>query len=429
MSGPGWLQGAMTLGGGSAGASLVAGYVAGYELLWVQPVAMACGVVMLSAIAYQVLSTGERPFDAIRLHIHPSVAWAWALASWISSIVWCFPQFSLAESSVEDIVKVFNPAASYPPLIVSSILLVLGATVAWKYGRGGHVMRLYEMGIKFLVAGIIVCFMLVVLVLVAKGKVGFRDIAGGYSFHYPSDPKAMNVLMAAFATAVGINMTFLFPYTLIARQWGKEHVRLARFDLGFSMLIPYVLATTFIIIASAYAFKVQGTVLEGNPRATDLAEALEPVAGKLVSHIVFDLGILGMTLSTICLLMLVSGFVGIEIFRLKAGGLGHRLAMLSPAVGFLGPVLWDKLKFYMVVPTSVACLFLLPVAYISIFILHNRERFMKEHMPRGIRRWAWNTAMLASIVVVTYTVGVKIYGTLAKAPPPAAQPVSQPPAG
>jgi hypothetical protein len=107
--------------------------------------------------------------------------------------------------------------------------------------------------------------------------------------------------------------------------------------------------------------------------------------------------------------MLVSGFVGIEIFRLKAGGMGHRLAMLSPAVGFLGPIVWSKWGFYMAVPTSVACFFLLPVAYISIFILHNRKRFMKEHMPRGVWRWVWNTTMAASIVIVTYTAAVQIY--------------------
>ena len=38
--GPGYLQSAMTLGGGTASASLFAGAVFGYQLLWVAPVAM-----------------------------------------------------------------------------------------------------------------------------------------------------------------------------------------------------------------------------------------------------------------------------------------------------------------------------------------------------------------------------------------------------
>ncbi|MEP5569380.1 MAG: hypothetical protein ABJN62_16180, partial [Halioglobus sp.] len=58
LSGPGWLQGAMTLGGGSAITSLTIGAVYGYELLWVQPLAMLIGCIMLFALSHQTLSTG-----------------------------------------------------------------------------------------------------------------------------------------------------------------------------------------------------------------------------------------------------------------------------------------------------------------------------------------------------------------------------------
>ena len=49
--------------------------VYGYELLWVQPVAMLIGCVMLFALSHQTLSTGEKPFAAMRDHVHPSLAW------------------------------------------------------------------------------------------------------------------------------------------------------------------------------------------------------------------------------------------------------------------------------------------------------------------------------------------------------------------
>ena len=49
-TGPGLLQSAMTLGAGSATASVVAGASFGYKLLWVQPVAMFLGVMMLAAL-------------------------------------------------------------------------------------------------------------------------------------------------------------------------------------------------------------------------------------------------------------------------------------------------------------------------------------------------------------------------------------------
>ena len=74
--GPGWLQGAMTLGGGSAITSLSIGAMFGYEYLWVQPVAMIIGCIMLFALAHQTLSTGERPLPPCEM-FSPSVAWLW----------------------------------------------------------------------------------------------------------------------------------------------------------------------------------------------------------------------------------------------------------------------------------------------------------------------------------------------------------------
>lgn len=49
-SGPGWLQAAITLGGGSLASSLFLGVILQYHLMWLQPMAMVLGVIMLSAI-------------------------------------------------------------------------------------------------------------------------------------------------------------------------------------------------------------------------------------------------------------------------------------------------------------------------------------------------------------------------------------------
>ncbi|HUG19191.1 MAG TPA: hypothetical protein VMM56_09455, partial [Planctomycetaceae bacterium] len=71
LSGPGWLQSAITLGGGSLSGSLYLGILAGFSLMWLQPLAMILGVIMLSAIGYVALSTKEPPFLAVRRHINP----------------------------------------------------------------------------------------------------------------------------------------------------------------------------------------------------------------------------------------------------------------------------------------------------------------------------------------------------------------------
>ena len=44
LSGPGWFQGAITLGSGSLGGSLFLGIIGGTELLWLQPMMMIFGI-------------------------------------------------------------------------------------------------------------------------------------------------------------------------------------------------------------------------------------------------------------------------------------------------------------------------------------------------------------------------------------------------
>ena len=101
LSGPGWLQGAITLGGGSLAGSLYIGVIGGYELLWLQPLMMIFGVLMLSVIGYVTLSTGEKPFHAINKHINPVLGWGWLIAAMLANLVWAMPQFSLGTAAIQ----------------------------------------------------------------------------------------------------------------------------------------------------------------------------------------------------------------------------------------------------------------------------------------------------------------------------------------
>ena len=101
LSGPGWLQSAITLGGGSLAGALCLGSLGGVKLLWLQLLAIIMGVVMLSAISYVTLSTGQRPFKAINTHINPALGWGWLIATSLANMIWCMPQFSLCFGALE----------------------------------------------------------------------------------------------------------------------------------------------------------------------------------------------------------------------------------------------------------------------------------------------------------------------------------------
>jgi len=256
-TGPAWLQSALTLGGGSAWASLTIGAFFQYELLWVQPVAMILGIVVLAAISHQALSTGVRPFGAMKRHVAPSVAWAWAIASLAATVIWHFPQYALAAGMTESMI---GAATGWAPtggaqtallVAVGAVVLIVSTAITWNYPRGRRGIRMYERALKAMVWLIILAFAVVIVRSTMAGRVEWGKVARGFlPLRVPTDPKGIETLMAALGAAIGVNMTFLFPYTLLARGWGREHRGLSRFGLVTGMLVPFTIATSLMIIAA-----------------------------------------------------------------------------------------------------------------------------------------------------------------------------------
>ncbi|HUT07644.1 MAG TPA: divalent metal cation transporter, partial [Candidatus Latescibacteria bacterium] len=245
LSGPGWVQSALTLGAGSAGTSIFAGAVFGYKLLWVQPVAMFLGVVVFSAIGHQLVVTQARPYDVFRKKLHPALALSWGAVVLVASIIWQFPQYALAVNVTRDILSVAGLAV--PKALIAFILLISGTALCWSYGHGSRRgVRLFERALKYLVLAMSFFFLLVVV----KTGVDFKALLDGlFGFYIPRDREGLTIVLGALGAAVGVNMTFLYPYTLLARGWGKEHRGLKNFDLAVSMFLPFVLTTSLVVIA------------------------------------------------------------------------------------------------------------------------------------------------------------------------------------
>ncbi len=280
LSGPGWLQSAITLGGGSLGSSLFLGVMAGFGMMWLQPVAMLMGVIMLSAIAYVTLATGERPFDAIRKHVNPALAWAWAIATLMANMVWAMPQFSLATGALEQNLLPGMVDGDGAKWAVGIGLLVICTAIIWSYDKGGKGVAVFELILKIIVGLIVLSFVGVVVALSMQGAISWGAIFSGlvpdfsllskpadtyspyldvlgqskgyWTDHIVSTQK--NIMIAAVATAVGINMTFLLPYSMLKKGWNAKFRGLAIFDLSTGLFIPYVVATGCVVIAAAAQF-------------------------------------------------------------------------------------------------------------------------------------------------------------------------------
>jgi hypothetical protein len=397
-------------------ASLFAGRFLQYGLLWVQPVAMILGVIMLAAISYQTLSTGERPFAVIRKIFHPVIAWVWALGALLVCIIWHFPQYALAAGMVEDMVSAVRgkPLVGFAQIsllvVVGLVVLVISTWITWNYGKGHKGIRLYERILKCMVGMIIISFAVVVIRRAWDGGIEWDKVGKGFlPLEIPTDKKGVSIVMAAFAAVVGINSTFLFPYTLLARGWGKEHKGLSRFDLISGMVIPFCLITSLIIIAAGCTIYDPSVIDPSFMTPMQAAEVFQAAGlGVFFSRIVFGIGIIGMALTTLTVHMLLSGFAACELLGVEPGGWKYKLASLLPAPGVSGVILWKYMGPWIAIPTSAVCGILLPFAYVLFIILHNNKEYLGTAKPVGMKRLLWNLgmglALATSIASVCYFV-------------------------
>ncbi len=281
LSGPGWLQSAITLGGGSLGSALYLGVLGGSQLLWVQVVAVLIGVVMLSAIAYVTLSTRIRPYHAINQYVNPVLGIGWILATILANMIWIMPQYSLCFDALHNNIWPQQIDDSQKTQLLVSVILGVVALIAVVMSfRPGWMSRIFDLCLKIVVGLIVACFVWAIVFLTRQGELNWSEIWTGFipkleNWNQPAPDIAnlignlpeqwqqfwsdrivgsqQKVIISAAATAVGINMTFLLPYSMIARGWDKPFRGLARFDLITAMAIPFMLVTSCIVLASAHS--------------------------------------------------------------------------------------------------------------------------------------------------------------------------------
>jgi len=406
--GPGYLQSALTLGGGSASASLFAGAAFGYQLLWVAPTGMLIGMIMMMAIAHQTLSTGQRPFEAMRIHAGGFFAYGWAIGAMLASIIWHFAQYALASTLVEEIAS--QGGMSISRGLGGGLILVWALISSQMFASGSKGMAWFDRLLKVLVWTIVACFAYTVLQTgIDWGALG----SGLIPFRVPEDTQSgvsgLSTVVAGLGAAVVINMIFLYPYSLLARGWGREHRGLARFDLFAGMFLPYTLATGLMVIATANTLHASGEFTGTKLQPIEAARVLGASLGDGWGTGIFLFGLLGMVMTTITMHMVSAAFAISEMCGLKFGSRGYRLALLAPAPGFLGAFFWTDIAFYVAVPTSIATAVLLPIAYFGFIKLQGSRAYLGDDLPTGSRgRTILGAMVFGTVVVVVFLAWVLI---------------------
>ena len=412
-TGPGLLQSAMTLGAGSATASVVAGASFGYKLLWVQPVAMFLGVMMLAALSNIVLTRGERPYRSFGQQISKLLVFLWALGTIMASIIWHFPQYGLAAGAGRDLGAMaglelafadgsFTFAGYVVSFAIGILILCINTIVVWSYGSSARGIRMYEWFLRIVIGLIVLMFAIVVvgsLDRIEWGELG-KGFIGWYGIPGWQNPENVTLVLGMLGAAVGINMTFLYPYSLLAKGWGSNHKTLARWDLGMSMFLPFTLVTSLVIIGMTVTGVYTGEdMVQQAITPLTAAQSLHGILGEHLGRMIFNLGLIAMTCTAISTHMVVCGFTLCEMFGLEYSKNRFRLFAMAPAIGLFGVV--ARLPFWFPVAASAICFAMLPVAYLIFIVLNNKRSYIGDAVGGGAKRLVFNCLLLLALLVAT----------------------------
>src|SRR5688572_11343087 len=286
--GPGWLQSGLKLGGGSMTSSLYLGVLSGLSLLWLHPIALLLGIIMLWALGYVVMSTGLRPFRAITDHVNPVLGYGWIFGALISSIVWDLPQYAMAYGAISQnlLPGAFGENGWLGEFggrfAVSASVLAVCTMITWTYDSRGIGVRFFDIVLQALVWVKTLCFLGVVIKLSLADRIDWAGMFKGLvdldfslinrparSFDALLAPLSAeareywtsllvrdqrDVIVASAATAAGVNGTFLFGYSVLRRKWNREFLLFSRLDLIAGMLVPVTITASCVVIAGAHQF-------------------------------------------------------------------------------------------------------------------------------------------------------------------------------
>ena len=490
----------MTIGAGSAAASVIAGASFGYKLLWVQPVAMFLGIMMFMALSNVVLTVRERPYWSFmgeaRKIWGPLIIliFLWGFGSVTASVIWHFPQYGLAAGAVRSIVQQFAPTkqpvedeslikgewkmvdgrkveiqnnwkivqderveerewfgfgkvalddegnpkmmTKYTPFgyrlsfAAGLVILFINLLVVFNYGRGGVGIKIYEWFMRGIIALVFLTFLLVVAMNVHKIEwlEMLKGFIGWYGIPTHEDPKefekTLTLVLGMVGASVGINMTFMYPYTQLKKGWGPEHKTLAKWDLGLTMFLPFVVITSLVMIGMTVSGVYTGNdVVDMAISPLRAATALEGgFISQQVATMIFCAGLIGMACGAIAAHMTCCGFVLNEMLGWEPTTWRFRLFAMTPAIGIFGVVF--HLPFWFPVAASAIAFTMLPIAYSIFLILNNRRSYIGDAVGKGLKRTVFNAllvlALLMAVIGASAQIKMRVIDVIFPPTPPAA---------
>jgi Mn2+/Fe2+ NRAMP family transporter len=392
LSGPGFMDSALTLGAGTLTAAMLSGAAFGYRTMWLLWVSMGLGLFMMAAMARFTCRGGFRVIR-VQNRFH-----GWVVGSLLTALVgtvavaviFNYGQYSLGTHLIESLTPMLG--FSFTRQWNWIVFMAVTSGLILSYGRRGRRgIAAVECFMKASIGVMLLCFgACLVLVGVDWGAL-FRGVFVPW---LPRGVEGLDLFIASSAAAIGVMDWIFFHYAGLARGWGRRHERQARFDIVVGLFIPFVVINYLVMAVFAGTLHKQGLSPETAP---ELAQALMPLLGPTWSQILFYLGFLAVPITTTVGMSLACAMAVHEAFGWEVDVRSWRwkAAALLPQIGFLA--VWYPRPVWLVIAIGAFLSLTNNVVGWSMYLLLNDRRVLGKDRSRS---YLWNLGIMLQITLL-----------------------------
>lgn len=391
--GPGIFAIGYTIGTGSVTSMIVSGSTYGMELLWVLLLSCVFSGILMFTYGNYALISGETALFGIKKHLKGGKLLAILIIAGITFGQWNSLMGILGISS--NIIYELL-AENFPQLVGYKYEVVLGIAVlvisvfyalllVGKYTFFEKILVIFVtfMGLSFLFS---LLFVYPLPLEVVQGLVpSIPEVPGG------------KMMVAAFVGTTMAAATFLSrPLFVRGKGWTIDNLKDQKRDAITAAILIFIISGSVMAVACGALYE-QGLAVT---KVLDMANTLEPVAGKFAVTIFF-FGTLSAGLSSIfpCLLIVPLLLADYQSGELDTNSRQFRVVtFIACLVALIVPVFGSN-PIEMQILSQVFNVFVLPIVVLSIILLIRNEKVMKGYTTKLWVKIGLYAALFFSCVV------------------------------
>ncbi len=389
--GPGIIVAATGIGAGDLIAAAVSGAQYGYALLWAAVLGGILKYVLYEGVSRYQLITEDSLLSGWKKQLHPGVSWYFV--GYL--VIWSFIVAGALMAACGLAAHALIPVLSVIQWGVIHSLLALFIVFLGKYKLVEKLMRVF--------------IALMFVVTITSAILISPDITQIFKgIFIPQIPENSVKFILGVIGGVGGSVTLLsYGYWIREKKWsGKSYLKKSRLDLGIAYSLTAIFGVAIMVIAAG----VKPEVIQGSQMVVGMADEMEAVTGN-VGRWIFLIGFWGAVFSS-----MIGVWQGIPylfadfysqykktVIKKYTETKAYKYYLLYLAVP---PVilLFASKPVWLVVIYAVSGSFFMPFLAITLLLLNNKFKWLKEEINSKIT----NGLLLLSLMVFLYLLVVEI---------------------